>query len=574
MAADHSGAETDEDAFSSENESDRAFINNSPQRELHYNDVTPQRFGPPPGMRQKRRVPDTPDDSDSDSADELEIIGAPGHNPARVLVFGAGPEGEPEPDPEPDQDPEQHEDPDSEEEPDEINELMTNNGKSLCGLLTYWLSPTDDESEEYEVMRMVVNEDGTPNLDRLDKSGDHWVFKNPLDKEAWNKAAHNHFKRFFETEISSARIQNARHFVYMNYQLEVCTKKKDGNFGKVHIQGCWVLDGDGSKKVANNTIRQALGVTQGGMFLIATTMHEAILNYATKVKSSVEGTQNEFGRRPTNFKKGSFRDSKGRGGLAAGGVAKENWVVFTAWLKEQALAGVSWEDCLEQEPLCAAHMNAAKELYNKWRAVQAGAEHREELSILTLRPWQEDLLLAVTDPDRNTRELHIVWDEQGHAGKSVFSAILQEYYGALLQKGGLCTKDLQHLFVTRLPKIMVFDYPRAHLRENMHYTFIEKVLDGHAESGKYQGFQCLYNKIPVIVFCNNLPYDRWSIDRYVIWKRKVCPLTGQGLQEFDCYRNMTRAQVDEMFPRDPKRQRVVQDVQLPNGSHDPSYNNP
>lgn len=143
----------------------------------------------------------------------------------------------------------------------------------------------------------------------------------------------------------------------------------------------------------------------------------------------------------------------------------------------------------------------------EWRRVRAGLGAP---SIGPLRPWEQELerLLQMEPHDR---QIHIVVDPVGGAGKSTFARYLrhtQRDVQILLPGRG---QDLA--FALKPARVYIFDCPRSS-SQFLQWSFIEAVKNGYVFSPKYEsGF--LEFKIPhVLVFMNEeVPEGALSQDR-------------------------------------------------------------
>lgn len=134
---------------------------------------------------------------------------------------------------------------------------------------------------------------------------------------------------------------------------------------------------------------------------------------------------------------------------------------------------------------------------------------------IELKEWQEKLC-EVLNKDPTDREIHIVVDPVGGAGKSTFASWLMHMYeGVEVFRSGKST-DLAHIL--KQPKIAIFDFARS-LDEFRPWSFVEQVKDGTVWSPKYESCMKYFPRPHVIVFTNSpLEPGKLSQDRPVVWE--------------------------------------------------------
>jgi hypothetical protein len=143
---------------------------------------------------------------------------------------------------------------------------------------------------------------------------------------------------------------------------------------------------------------------------------------------------------------------------------------------------------------------------------------REELESLSLRPWQMDLVAAVKEPAHH-RKIYWIWSTEGDTGKSTTATYLGVLLNALVLELGKKT-DLYHIFAKKPEKIVVFDLTRTTegLLDGL-YSMAEQLKNCRLTSGKFDGETVYFQRPHVIFFANFGPaMDKWSQDRYLIWK--------------------------------------------------------
>lgn len=136
------------------------------------------------------------------------------------------------------------------------------------------------------------------------------------------------------------------------------------------------------------------------------------------------------------------------------------------------------------------------------------------------RPWQLELFKYIGVWD--TRSIHVIIDEHGNKGKSIFCTAIGS-----MQKGcqiPYCNdfKDIMRM-VMDMPKLGCYciDLPRAINKEKLFqmYSGIEIIKSGYAYDDRYK-FECSYFDCPTIfVFTNKVPdLTLLSRDRWILWE--------------------------------------------------------
>lgn len=147
---------------------------------------------------------------------------------------------------------------------------------------------------------------------------------------------------------------------------------------------------------------------------------------------------------------------------------------------------------------------------------------REELSGLSLYPWQEQLVNLVGGA-ADRRKIVWVWSAAGRTGKSTFATYLSVNHGATLLGQGKKT-DLAYIFATQPSRVVVFDLSRTaapeegkeHTLDHL-YALAEDLKNGRIVSTKYES-KTVFFPSPHVIFFANFPPDmsKWSEDRYDI----------------------------------------------------------
>jgi hypothetical protein len=137
---------------------------------------------------------------------------------------------------------------------------------------------------------------------------------------------------------------------------------------------------------------------------------------------------------------------------------------------------------------------------------------------LSLKPWQEDLVNAVTQ-EPHPRKIQWIWSQAGETGKSTMATYLGVKYGATVLELSK-NHDLKHILAKTISSIVIFDLTRTteDCLKGL-YSLAEQLKNGRITSGKYDGTVCYFKK-PHVIFFANFPPDMsaWSSDRYLIWE--------------------------------------------------------
>lgn len=129
--------------------------------------------------------------------------------------------------------------------------------------------------------------------------------------------------------------------------------------------------------------------------------------------------------------------------------------------------------------------------------------------------WQKELINIVKKPADN-RTIHWYWEDEGNAGKSMFSKYLIYYYNACVIQKGKYSDIMNHVFNHDNLSIFVIDVPRSS-GNTVSYNAIESIKSGVIFNSKYETGQKAILSPHVIVFANMYP-DRYalSLDRWHI----------------------------------------------------------
>lgn len=150
---------------------------------------------------------------------------------------------------------------------------------------------------------------------------------------------------------------------------------------------------------------------------------------------------------------------------------------------------------------------------------------RKEMSEVTLRPWQQDVVSALTDNEPDKRSVVWIYDSVGNVGKSFIADYFIVKYKAVKYEPGRFL-DLAYAFSKEptTPKAVFIDCPRSTEKKDQAYDplsgslrFAEKLKDGIMTSTKYDS-RTIYFRRPHVVFLANflpdtslLSKDRWVI---------------------------------------------------------------
>lgn len=147
---------------------------------------------------------------------------------------------------------------------------------------------------------------------------------------------------------------------------------------------------------------------------------------------------------------------------------------------------------------------------------------QEELSNVSLRPWQQSLLDVVTQAP-NPRTVHWIWEDQGAVGKSWMAQYLRIKHSALVLSAAKKV-DLAHIISGVKTSIVVFDLSRTtapgegreHSLDAV-FSLAEDLKNGYIVSTKYDSRVISFAPPHVLFFANfpppmnKLSLDRWSI---------------------------------------------------------------
>jgi len=144
-----------------------------------------------------------------------------------------------------------------------------------------------------------------------------------------------------------------------------------------------------------------------------------------------------------------------------------------------------------------------EEVYLTHKRKREEEETRACKTTYELREWQVGAMNIIQSvPD--TRKLYFFVDEKGNAGKSTFchDIVDDPKVWVTEPKKDL---DIRHEFVNlhNLPRVVIFDCPRATTNTDMPWSFIEALKNGYVSSGKYEGGYRKFPRPTVMMFCNS-----------------------------------------------------------------------
>lgn len=148
---------------------------------------------------------------------------------------------------------------------------------------------------------------------------------------------------------------------------------------------------------------------------------------------------------------------------------------------------------------------------------QLKARLMKKYQAIKWKPWQQEILdLIKTEPDDRT--IHWVFDPKGNSGKSFLCKYLLMTEECIIADG---KKDnvmnqvkIKLVDEEKEFRVVLLDIPRSS-EGYINYGVIEQLKNGFIYSGKYEGGQCIFDNVHVIVFANFLPdYTQFSEDRW------------------------------------------------------------
>lgn len=154
-----------------------------------------------------------------------------------------------------------------------------------------------------------------------------------------------------------------------------------------------------------------------------------------------------------------------------------------------------------------------------------------------LLPWQVQIIDICEQ--RSMRDIHIIYDHVGHAGKSIFAEYLEYKHLAFEMMAMRCMEDLLQFAHSFKPaKCYLIDMPRGMKKDKLaeFYSGIEVLKNGVTYDKRYAGKKRRMGRPQIIVFTNALPvFELMSPDRWVVLEminRSLIPWQGpsEGLK--------------------------------------------
>lgn len=205
----------------------------------------------------------------------------------------------------------------------------------------------------------------------------------------------------------------------------------------------------------------------------------------------------------------------------------QGWIYFPSEIKFTALhkrfPRIHWE--------ITKNLAAAKQYCKKdgdyVENIKKGKHHEEQYnkqmieiySNITWHKWQEDILKMINEKP-SWRQLYWFWEPTGNKGKSFLAKYLDWKYDAIIANGKQSDVFHQYRFYLdtkdKQPTVAIVDIPRSH-KDFVCYSTLEKIKDGLAYSGKYEGAKLRLCFHHLIIFANfepdmyKLSEDRWII---------------------------------------------------------------
>lgn len=137
-----------------------------------------------------------------------------------------------------------------------------------------------------------------------------------------------------------------------------------------------------------------------------------------------------------------------------------------------------------------------------------------------LRPWQSQLKKLIEPFDM--RKIHLVYDERGNNGKSLFTEYMElEDRIYELPPYRLMDDIFQWVCSVGGQKAFAVDMPRGMKKDKLgdFYSGIEIIKNGVAFDKRYNAKKIRFTRPNIVVFTNELPVlNLMSLDRWVIWE--------------------------------------------------------
>lgn len=144
---------------------------------------------------------------------------------------------------------------------------------------------------------------------------------------------------------------------------------------------------------------------------------------------------------------------------------------------------------------------------------------RQIRDITEFYPWQWKVYNILKEWDR--RSIHVVYDQKGNSGKSIFTTWMMVYKHAMKVPYVNDLKDIMRM-VMDMPKYgaYIIDLPRALNKDKMYnfYSGMEDVKNGYAYDDRYHFKHDVFDCPQIVIFTNRLPPEEMlSRDRWVVW---------------------------------------------------------
>jgi hypothetical protein len=191
--------------------------------------------------------------------------------------------------------------------------------------------------------------------------------------------------------------------------------------------------------------------------------------------------------------------------------------------KETFLKGIHWS------VTCNANKNNMDYVTKNYTRIEGPWEVKDFNKILTwqlkefntygLWHWQQKIkdLCVVKD----MRSIHLIYDQKGHCGKSLFCEYLEfNNIAEEVPPFRLMDDIFQWVHSVAGKNAYIFDMPRAMKKDRLgdFYSGIEIIKNGVAYDKRYNAKKIRFNRPQVFVFTNTLPVMEFmSKDRWKIW---------------------------------------------------------
>jgi hypothetical protein len=135
-------------------------------------------------------------------------------------------------------------------------------------------------------------------------------------------------------------------------------------------------------------------------------------------------------------------------------------------------------------------------------------------------PWQVKVMEIVKQYDE--RAIHIIYDQHGDLGKSVFCEYLEYTDHGFEIPPFRQMEDIMAFVMNFKPaKAYLVDMPRGMKKDKLgeFYSGLESLKNGFAYDKRYEGRKLRFDRPQIIVFTNHLPdFNLMSKDRWRVWE--------------------------------------------------------